>query len=180
MMRVYHIDNDFVAVGELDNALTRTTRYQTNTNPNPQAILSDKYKKDIKKEDKILNYLNKEQIVQELPDEVVTELPKEKVINQNFKDAEITQTELPEITNNQNETIAPPPELVIVSTPHQEETTSQPETTKTAQENIDTTNIVEMAKEVNNEAVVSASQNAETTPQPTNNLEEQINKLPVQ
>lgn len=178
MMRVYHIDNDFVAVGELDSALNRTTRYQANTQPNPNAILSDKYKKDVKKEDKIINFANKEQIVQELPTEAVQELPKEKVINQNFKQQQIPNAEIPLILNNSapTNTTDTQPVIAITETTQTEQantTTTEANTVQVTNQNTqqaptetatDTTvdpSIVEMAKSTANEVV------AQTTTEPT-------------
>ena len=171
MMRVYHIDNDFVAVGELDNALNRTTRYQANTQPNPNAILSDKYKKDVKKEDKIINFANKEQIVQELPTETVQELPKEKVVNQNFKQQEIPSAEIPLILNNPvpTNTTDTQPVIAITETTQTEQANTvqvtnqntQQAPTETATETTVDPSIVEMAKATANEVV------AQTTTQST-------------
>ena len=164
MMRVYHIDNDFVAVGELDDALSRTGRYQTNTNPNPTAILSDKYKKDIKKENKVLNFANSEQIIQELPEQVVSELPKEKVVNQKYQEASISNTEIPAIIN-----VETPPELVINTETKATEgntnevvQTAQPEVKVEATTEAPATptqpdqNLVEKAKAAANEVVQTA------------------------
>jgi len=186
MMRVYHIDNDFASAEELDVAINKTKYYQANTQPSPQQILSDKYKKDVKKEDKIINFANKEQIVQELPSEVVNELPKGKVINEKYQQANISNIEIPLILNsNENNTPTEQPT---------ENLNTQTTETVSNQEPVVDQNIIEMAKAVADEVVASqpldnvvqpipqleATQQVQPTPSEPAPSEVQINNVPKQ
>ena len=123
-----------------------------------------KYKKDIKKENKVLNFANSEQIIQELPEQVVSELPKEKVVNQKYQEASISNTEIPAIIN-----VETPPELVINTETKATEgntnevvQTAQPEVKVEATTEAPATptqpdqNLVEMAKVAANEVVQTA------------------------
>lgn len=121
MLRMYYIDRDYFTENQLKDDFNLSNKYQANTTPNPNKILSEKYRKNnndnhqfnpqIQNNNNFNNNVNDNKFVQPPTDSpfFIEELPKEKVINQQFHPEEFKEVIIPGITetNNQIETLNP-------------------------------------------------------------------------
>ena len=132
MLRVHYIDKDYVALHEVDDIYDTVTKYQANTQPDPYKNLSDKYIKDVVQQQPMQGMAVPIPVAKpnplppptigELTPSVVEDIPKEKVVNQQFKPEEIPEAIIPTIGGlTDAETVAPIPtvssEPVVTNTP---------------------------------------------------------------
>lgn len=162
MLRVYYIDKDYISLNEMDETFETVTKYQANTSPNPNKVLSDKYKKE-----EIPNQQQVQQPPQQQPQPmpmpqpavtefqpIIEEMPREKVINQKFQEEVHPEAIIPTIDGldtleeapnpleaaTQPEVVTEPVEKPVVENiPNPLEAAIQPESTSTTE----TTPVVE-------------------------------------
>ncbi len=109
MLRVHYIDKDYVALHEVDDVYETATKYQANTQPDPYKNLSDKYKKEVVPQQPMQGMPVPVPVpvpmqtplppptIGELTPSVVEDIPREKVVNQQFKPEEIPEAIIPTI-----------------------------------------------------------------------------------
>ena len=124
MLRVHYIDRDYVALHETDDIYNTAIKYQANTQPDPYQNLSDKYKKDVVQQQPIQTMAIPipPPTIGELSPSVVEDIPREKVVNQQFKPEEIPEAIIPAIGGlPESETVTQIPAVsskpIVIDTP---------------------------------------------------------------
>ena len=154
MLRVYYIDRDYTALQEMDDIFETVTKYSANTDPNPNKILSDKYKQNNTQQQQAYQQQPMQQQMYQQPMQqqtyqqpqgtmipvyagaVIEDIPHEKVVNQKFQQEEHPEAIIPTIDGLEEE------KIVDTATPNPlEEATKPVEETQTqiAETIVDTT-----------------------------------------
>ena len=162
MLRVYYIDRDYTALQEMDDIFETVTKYSANTDPNPNKVLSDKYKPNNTQQPQPQYQQPVEQQMYQQPQQtmpayaapVIEDMPREKVVNQKFQQEVHPEAIIPTIDGLEEQTTNPleaaiqpeiqpepqPTETVISNAPNPLEEAIKPveETTQPDQQPVET------------------------------------------
>ncbi len=160
MLRVYYIDRDYASMNDIDEILYSSAKNNIyNTNPNPTKVIDPKYlNPTVAAQNQ--QTANNAQIYQSSPTpaptpapqpqpEPVVELPREKVVNPNFKQEDLPEAIIPTITANQQPVEVPP----TAETPKPEQTSTpleMPVVKPEAETTIEPTQSTEVPQPTNN------------------------------
>lgn len=133
MLRVYYIEEDYSTMNEIDKILYSSANANYTTAPNPNKMIDPRYLSSSQSQQIQTSQMQQQHTPQPTPQvapptpvvEPVEEIPREKVINPNFKPSELPQAVIPTITSEpiQSQTVeTTPSEPIKVAIPTANET----------------------------------------------------------